>query len=209
MGMSGLAVAGYLKNHSPDLSLALLSSSLVINILNSFIFFPVCTNYMYEMRKHEVGTDERKKAGMMFGITHGIANIVTLASLAANLGFFYIVASKIGTSWWNPCIECDVINYCKQSKLSMIPCLTSWCNLFICIFTILIIVWLQIVCTNLKMLNWLKTSLGGSSDFTHQCIATALTGLAAASVQKLSPETNAFISLSSVGIMLGTQVQNK
>ena len=59
------------------------------------------------------------------------------------------------------------------------------------------------------MLNWLKTSLGGSSDFTHQCIATALTGLAAASVQKLSPETNAFISLSSVGIMLGTQVQNK
>jgi len=99
MGMSGLAVAGYLKSHSPDLSLALLSSSLIINILNSFIFFPVCTNYMYEMRKHEVGTDERKKAGMMFGITHGISNIVTLVSLAANLGFFYIVASKIGTSW--------------------------------------------------------------------------------------------------------------
>merc|ERR1711915_886686 len=89
MGMSGLAVAGYLKIHSPDLSLAFLS----------FILFPVCTNYMYEMRKHEVGTDERKKAGMMFGITHGISNIVTLVSLAANLGFFYIVASKIGTGW--------------------------------------------------------------------------------------------------------------
>ena len=95
MAMSGLAVASYLKNNSMDLGFGMLASSLVVSAMNSFIWFPVCTDYMYEMRKHQVGTDERKKAGMMFGITHAIANFTTLGSLAANLVFFYLVAAKL------------------------------------------------------------------------------------------------------------------
>merc|ERR1719445_1413520 len=84
MAMSALALTSYL-----------FGSSLFINTLSSFVLFPVTAHYQYEMRKHEVGTPERKKAGMMFGINHGTAVLLTYGSIMANLAYLYIVAAKI------------------------------------------------------------------------------------------------------------------
>ena len=95
MSMSGLAMAGYLNTHNPDTPFTLLTSSLLINALNSFIIFPITTDYMYERRKHEVGTEEFKTANKMFGITHGISNLINLGSIAANVAFFYIIATRV------------------------------------------------------------------------------------------------------------------
>ena len=95
MAMSALALTSYLCHKSPDTCSSLIGSSLFINTLSSFVLFPVTAHYQYEMRKHEVGTPERKKAGMMFGINHGTAVLLTYGSIMANLAYLYIVAAKI------------------------------------------------------------------------------------------------------------------
>ena len=99
MSMSGIAMATYLQKHSADLAFALLTSSLVINAVNSLVVFPVTTGYMYERRKHEDGTPERKQAEKMFHIHHGISNTINLGSIVANIAYLYILASNVVNIW--------------------------------------------------------------------------------------------------------------
>ena len=99
MSMSGLGIASYLHSHSPDTALYLLATSFLINAVNSFIVFPICTGYMYERRKHEEGSEEQKKASMMFGITHGVSNLINLGSIIANLAYLYILAERVTKAW--------------------------------------------------------------------------------------------------------------
>ena len=99
MSMSGLGMVSYLHSHSPDTAFYLLASSLIINSINSFIVFPVCTGYMYERRKHEEGTEEQKKASMMFGMTHGVSNLINLGSIIANIAYLYILAERVSKVW--------------------------------------------------------------------------------------------------------------
>ena len=93
--MSSLALASYLANHSWDVSATLLSSSLVLNLLNSFILFPVTTKYQYRIREFEEGTPEKKAARKMFGMLHGISVLLNLGSILANTGYLYNLASSI------------------------------------------------------------------------------------------------------------------
>ena len=99
MTTGALTLASYSVNHAVDTATYLLATSLVINILNSFVIFPKVTEFMLELRKHEEGTAERKKAGMRFGITHGVSNLINLGSMCANLGYIYIIASRIVGHW--------------------------------------------------------------------------------------------------------------
>jgi len=99
MSSGALTLATYSVNHGVDTATYLLASSLLINILNSFVVFPKVTEFMLELRKHEEGTPERKKAGMRFGITHGVSNLINLGSMLANLGYIYIIASRVAGHW--------------------------------------------------------------------------------------------------------------
>ena len=99
MSTGALALASYSVGHSIDTATYLLATSLVINILNSFIIFPKVTDFMLELRKHKEGTAERKKAGMRFGITHGVSNLINFGSMFANLGYIYIIASRVVEHW--------------------------------------------------------------------------------------------------------------
>ena len=99
MCTGALTLASYSVNHSADTATFLLGTSLVINILNSFVIFPKVTDCMLELRKHEEGTPERKKAGMKFGITHGLSNLIYFGSMFANLAYLYIIASRIVGHW--------------------------------------------------------------------------------------------------------------
>eukprot|EP00092_Neocalanus_flemingeri_P038961 GFUD01042415.1.p1 GENE.GFUD01042415.1~~GFUD01042415.1.p1 ORF type:complete len:193 (+),score=53.32 GFUD01042415.1:40-618(+) len=99
MATGALTLASYSVNHSVDTASYLLGASLAINILNSFIIFPKVTELMLELRKHEEGTPERKKAGMRFGITHGVSNLINLGSMCTNLAYLYIIASRIVGHW--------------------------------------------------------------------------------------------------------------
>ena len=95
MNCSALAITGYFRAHNRfDLGYVSLAISSFISNFNCFIFFPACTGYMFEMRKYSEDSKERKQARTMFGITHGIANISTLVSIAANIFFFYFTAAS-------------------------------------------------------------------------------------------------------------------
>merc|ERR1712045_269819 len=101
MSMSGIAMATYLQKHSADLAFALLTSSLVINAVNSLVVFPVTTGYMYERRKHEEGTPERKQAEKMFHIHHEFPTQSTLDQLWLTLRtctFWHLTLSTFGRS---------------------------------------------------------------------------------------------------------------
>jgi len=93
--MSSLALASYLVNHSWDLSATLLSSSLALNLLNSFLLFPVTTKYQYKIRECEEGTPEKASARKMFGMLHGVSVLVNLGSMLANTAYLYVLASTI------------------------------------------------------------------------------------------------------------------
>jgi len=97
LSMSGLAMTGYIAHHNPDTAFWLLTSSLVSNLLNSFIFFPTTTHYQYERRKYQAGSEEFKTASKLFGITHGVSVLVNLGSMVANFAFLYIVSKKLAT----------------------------------------------------------------------------------------------------------------
>lgn len=99
-----LGLASYHISHDSllDLGSYLLIGSLLANLLNSFLLFPVTTRYMLENRAAKAkgeGSAEAVAAGRRFGISHGISNLVNLGSLLANLGYFYIIASRIAGSW--------------------------------------------------------------------------------------------------------------
>merc|ERR1712137_925455 len=90
MSMSGLGIASYLHSHSPGTALYLLATSLLINAVNSFIVFPVCTGYMYERRKHEEGSEEQKKASM---ILESLTEFLILSTLDPSLPTWLIFTS--------------------------------------------------------------------------------------------------------------------
>ena len=93
--MSSLALASYLANHSWDTSASLLCSSLVLNLLNSLLFFPVTTKYQYKIRELQEGTPEKASARKMFGALHGASVLVNLGSMVANTAYLYILASNL------------------------------------------------------------------------------------------------------------------
>ena len=93
--MSSLALSSYLVNHSWDTSAILLSSSLVLNLLNSFLLFPATTKFQYKIRESEEGTPEKARARKMFGMLHGVSVLVNLGSLLANTAYLYILATNI------------------------------------------------------------------------------------------------------------------
>jgi len=93
--MSSLALASYLANHSWDISATLLSSSLLLNILNSFVLFPVTTKYQYKIRQHEEGSPEKASARKMFGMTHGGSVLVNIGSMVLNTAYLYILATNL------------------------------------------------------------------------------------------------------------------
>jgi len=99
MSSGALTLATYSVNHSIDTATYLLVTSLIINILNSFVIFPKVTEFMLELRKHAEGSSERKSAGMKFGITHGVSNLINLGSMCANLAYIYIIASRVVGHW--------------------------------------------------------------------------------------------------------------
>merc|ERR1719187_3003304 len=81
MSSSLLCLGTYSASHTMDTATLLLTTSLLVNILNSFLLFPKVTKLMLELRKHDEGTEERKAAGKRFGITHGVSNLINLVSL--------------------------------------------------------------------------------------------------------------------------------
>jgi len=95
--MSSLALASYLANHSWDISATLLSSSLVLNLLNSFLLFPATTKFQYRIRECEEGTPEKATARKMFGMTHGLSVLLNLSSILANTAYLYILAANINS----------------------------------------------------------------------------------------------------------------
>jgi len=99
MCTGALTLASYNVNHGWDTPMYLLTTSLVCNIINSFLLFPKTTELMYELRKHEEGSEGRKKAGMRFGILHGICNLVNLGSMIANFGYIYMIAARVAGHW--------------------------------------------------------------------------------------------------------------
>merc|ERR1719189_1187471 len=80
-------------------SLLTLAASLGLNALNSFYVFSKCSDLMYDLRQQKEGTDERKKAGMKFGIAHAISVGINFVSLSLGLYFTSILGSKIAGVW--------------------------------------------------------------------------------------------------------------
>jgi putative flippase GtrA len=98
-----ISLASYHLAHTGivDVASCLLSVSLSVHLINTFLLFPAVTRHMIELRRVdglEDGEDkvaERKRAGRRFGISHGVSNLINLASLAANLGYIYILAANL------------------------------------------------------------------------------------------------------------------
>jgi len=97
-GIIGLA-SYHIAHPTVDNLTMLLGCSAIIQLLNSWLVFPVTTKYMYERRKYEEGTEEYKKASMKFGINHGISNLINLACLTANLAYFCMLAASVAVTW--------------------------------------------------------------------------------------------------------------
>ena len=85
--------------HQTDTATYLLAASLGFNAFNSFYLFSKCSDLMYDLRQHKEGTDERKKAGMKFGIAHAISVGINFVSLSLGLYFTTILGSKIAGVW--------------------------------------------------------------------------------------------------------------
>jgi len=91
--------------------LALLAGSFTTHIINSFALFPYVTKAMMELRAAdkalEADTAEgnhqkqaaRRAAAKRFGISHGISNLVNLASLGGNFAYLCILSSKLSGVW--------------------------------------------------------------------------------------------------------------
>jgi len=100
VGSNIISLGTYCVAHSNhDMATALLVTSLALNSLNSFFVFNWCTQLMFELRKHEVGSEQRKIAGKRFGMAHGISVLVNLASMASVLGYLYIMSTRIAGLW--------------------------------------------------------------------------------------------------------------
>jgi len=99
MSTGALTLASYSVAHPVDTASYFLSTSLAVNVLNTFIIFPLVTQYMMELREHKDDSPERKKAAMKFGVTHGLSNLINLASMLANLGYIYLIASRVVNNW--------------------------------------------------------------------------------------------------------------
>ena len=54
---------------------------------------------MLEKRRHEEGSEGRRHAEKIFGISHGVSNLVNLGGLAANLAYILLLAHKIVGIW--------------------------------------------------------------------------------------------------------------
>jgi len=98
-GMLALTSYHLAHNRVLDVCSYLLVGSLGVYILNSFLIFPVTTKYMYQLREAKAADKNVKEAGMRFGIWHGISNLLNLASLVANLGYVYVIGSRIAGAW--------------------------------------------------------------------------------------------------------------
>jgi len=98
-GSSLLALATYSINHDRDLGSYLLLASFISSLLNTFLIFPVTTKLMFELRKHDEGTEERKQAGKKFGLMHGVSLLANFLAMGANLAYTYILASRITQGW--------------------------------------------------------------------------------------------------------------
>ena len=85
--------------HPTDTATCILAASLGLNALNSFYVFNKCSDLMYDLRQQKEGTDERKKAGMKFGIAHAISVGINFVSLSLGLYFTTILGSKIAGVW--------------------------------------------------------------------------------------------------------------
>ena len=93
--LSSVALASYLTSHSWDTSATLLSSSLLLNLLNSFLLFPATTKYQYKIREYEEGSPEKASARKKFGMLHGVSVLVNIGSMVANTAYLYILASNM------------------------------------------------------------------------------------------------------------------
>jgi len=98
-GTSLLTLATYAQVHPTDTATYLLAASLGLNALNSFYVFSKCSDLMYDLRQQKEGTDERKRAGMKFGIAHAISVGINFVSLSLGLYFTTILGSKIAGVW--------------------------------------------------------------------------------------------------------------
>ena len=85
--------------HPTDTATYLLAVSLGLNALNSFYVFSKCSDLTYNLRQQKEGTDERKKAGMKFGIAHAFSVGINFVSLSLGLYFTTILGSKIAGVW--------------------------------------------------------------------------------------------------------------
>jgi hypothetical protein len=52
-----------------------------------------------EKRRYEEGSEQRQRAEKIFGISHGVSNLINLGGVACNVAFFYLLAHKIVGHW--------------------------------------------------------------------------------------------------------------
>jgi hypothetical protein len=55
--------------------------------------------FITEKRQHEEGSEHRQRAEKIFGISHGVSNLINLGGVACNVAFFYLLAHKIADHW--------------------------------------------------------------------------------------------------------------
>jgi len=87
------------SNSSVDTSTLLLVASSLVHVANSFLIFPFVTKWMLEKRRHAEGSEARRHADKIFGISHGLSNLVNLAGLGCNLAYLAILANRIVGHW--------------------------------------------------------------------------------------------------------------
>ena len=85
--------------HPTDTVTYILAAALGLNALNSFYVFNKCSDLMYDLRQQKEGTDERKKAGIKFGIAHAISVGINFVSLSIGLYYATVLGSKIAGVW--------------------------------------------------------------------------------------------------------------
>jgi hypothetical protein len=55
--------------------------------------------FITEKRRHEEGSEQRQHAEKIFGVSHGVSNLINLGGVACNVAFFYLLAHKIVGHW--------------------------------------------------------------------------------------------------------------
>merc|ERR1740124_11495 len=97
---SFVALSAYHLAHPVvDIVTKVLAVTAVSHVVQSFIFIPLTTRFMYERRTFEEGTVEHKAASKKFGMTHGVSMLLSYAAVGANLWFVYSVAKRIASVW--------------------------------------------------------------------------------------------------------------